>query len=747
MKKNVLRNKIYYRLKPLLPDRLRMWARRQYSLWLREGVADRWPVLPGSERPPDGWTGWPGGRKFAVVLTHDVEGPEGLAKCRQLMEMERELGFVSSFNFIPAGAYQTPPVLREELTRHGFEVGVHDLNHDGHLYDSKAAFARKAVEINRHLREWGAAGFRSGFMLSRLDWLQQLDIDYDASTFDTDPFEPQPDGQGTIFPFWVPARGGEAGAAAARGGYVELPYTLTQDSTLFLLLGETSPALWIQKADWVARHGGMVLVNVHPDYISFDSCNRTSRTYPAEHFRALLTHLRSTYGESFWQPLPRDLSAYVAGLRLKPARPSYGSPAAMNGRQPVAPSKPKARAADPPRLDGLRAAVLLYSYYPSDARPRREAEALAAAGMEVELICLRQGPGEPVLETIDGVRVRRVPMRRRRQGKRTYFIQYSQFIGWCFFALAVWRLRRRYDLVHVHNMPDVLVFSALIPKLFGAKVLLDLHDPMPELMRTIFGFGEDHRAVRLLKVLEKWSLWFADRVVTVNEACRRIFGGRSCPASKVQVIMNTPDEAIFAFKPAPETVVRPAGLPFVLMFHGSIVERHGLDLAVQAVSALRDAIPGLELRVYGQSTPFLETVMEQCRRDGLEGVVRHLGPQTHEQIVEAIGECDLGLIPNRRSIFTEINTPTRIFEYLSCGKPVVAPRVPGVTDYFGPDELVYFELGDADDLARQIRHAYEHPREVREVVARGQNVYRQHTWSQEKRAFLSMVARLLAVQA
>jgi glycosyltransferase involved in cell wall biosynthesis len=724
-----------------MPETFRLWLRRQHARQVLSGCGESWPVLPGSERVPDGWPGWPGGKKFAVVLTHDVEGPEGLKKCLPLMELERELGFVSSFNFIPAGPYETPASLRDELARNGFEVGVHDLNHDGRLYDSPSVFARKAGEINRHLGDWGAVGFRSGFMFNQLDWLHRLRIAYDASTFDTDPFEPQPEGQGTIFPFWVPAVNGSVAPGAAQDGYVELPYTLTQDSTLFLLLGKRTPDVWLRKVDWIAEHGGMVLVNVHPDYIDFNGGAPSTRSYPAAHYRALLTHLRERHGDSFWQPLPREMASFVAGLPRRPPRPyrAHG----LNGSA----GSHAAESRSLPSLHGRRAAVLLYSYYPGDARPRREAEALAAAGMEVELICLRQGAEEPEEEMIHGVRVTRVPMKRRRQGKLTYFLQYSQFIAWTALALSWRRLFRKYDLVHVHNMPDVLVFSALVPRLFGAKVMLDLHDPMPELMRTIFGFPEDHFAVRLLKSLEKISLWFAHQVVTVNVACKRIFSGRSCPASKIQVIMNTPDEGIFKFREVAPAVARDPDRPFVLMFHGSIVERHGLDLAVQAVRDLRATIPKIELRVYGQSTPFLEKVLESCRADGLENVVRAMGPQTHEQIVQAIGECDLGVIPNRRSIFTEINTPTRIFEYLSCGKPVIAPRVPGITDYFQPEDLLYFELGDAADLTKQIQWAYDHPHEVRETVARGQAVYRQHTWSEEKVVFVRMVADLLPAKA
>src|SRR5262249_30281051 len=149
----------------------------------------------------------PNGKQFAVVLTHDVEGQSGLEKCRKLMALEAKLGFRSSFNFVPEGEYQVGRELREELSRSGFEVGVHDLHHDGKLYRSRCEFERTAVRINQYLKEWNAVGFRAGFMLHNLEWLHDLNVEYDASTFDTDPFEPQPDGVSTIFPFWAPRTG------------------------------------------------------------------------------------------------------------------------------------------------------------------------------------------------------------------------------------------------------------------------------------------------------------------------------------------------------------------------------------------------------------------------------------------------------------------------------------------------------------------------------------------------------------
>ena len=193
----MIRNRLYYNIKPLVPSALRMKLRRWFALRMRDTVRDIWPIMRGSESPPEAWPGWPGGKQFALILTHDVEGRVGLQKCRQLMDLEEGLGFRSSFTLIPQGEYSSTTEFRQELVDHGFEVGVHDLYHNGKLFLSKSEFSRNAPHINRHLREWGAKGFRSGFMLHNLEWLHELDIEYDLSTFDTDPFEPQPQGRHT----------------------------------------------------------------------------------------------------------------------------------------------------------------------------------------------------------------------------------------------------------------------------------------------------------------------------------------------------------------------------------------------------------------------------------------------------------------------------------------------------------------------------------------------------------------------
>lgn len=733
---------------------------------IRKRVMDVWPVMPGSESPPKGWPGWPDGKKFALVLTHDVEGRAGLSKCRQLMQLERDLGFRSSFNFIPEGDYNVPLELREELIRNGFEVGIHDLKHDGRLFASHRQFKQRAGRINRYIREWGATGFRSGFMLHELDWLHELDIEYDASTFDTDPFEPQPEGRHTIFPFWIPGPNGASLNSQPLGsrkpsnsaldhshqGYVELPYTLPQDSTLFLLLREKTPKIWMRKLDWLADHGGMVLLDTHPDYMAFDQLNGRAGAYPSELYKEFLMYVRSKYSGAYWDALPREVAAYIKQSE-SPAQPIRIKSAASreriwvdrdNSHQPVS-SPPLAAINSRQRLHGRRAAVLLFSHYPADPRPRRAAEAFAKEGTMIDLICLRESEKEPRRQTINGVNVFRVPMRRHRGGKMSYVCQYAAFILTSFVCLAFRSLTRRYDFVHVHNMPDLLVFSALVPKALGAKVILDLHDPMPELMQTIFKLREESFGIRILKRFEKWSIRFADVVLTVNLACKKIYSSRSCAPEKINVVLNSPDDDIFQFqRPRSRSLNgRDPAQPFIILYHGSLVRRNGFDLAVDALEIVKKRIPTAKLMVCGERTPFFEEVMESARKRGLQEIVEYAGARNLNQIVEAIESCDLGIIPNHRNIFTEINTPTRIFEYLALGKPVIAPQAKGIQDYFGDDELVFFRLGDASDLARKIEFAFFHPHDVEQIVKRGQEIYLAHTWSQEKLNLLNPISELL----
>jgi len=288
-------------------------------------------------------------------------------------------------------------------------------------------------------------------------------------------------------------------------------------------------------------------------------------------------------------------------------------------------------------------------------------------------------------------------------------------------------------------MPDVLVFSALVPKFFGAKVILDLHDPMPELMRTIYGMKESSKGVRLLKFCEKISMSFAHSIITVNESCKKIFSNRSCPAGKVTVVMNAVDEKMFSIV-APKIRERLGESKLAIMYHGSLVERNGLGLAVEAISLLDSEVRSkVELRVYGENTEFLQNILEEAKSKGIGSSINYVGSKSIEEIVRAIDECDIGIIPNLRNIFTELNTPTRIFEFLSRGKAVISPLAPGVLEYFSEDSLIMFELGDALDLAAKIEYAYKNWHDLDSIATKGQKICLKHRWSEECKGFLEVI--------
>ena len=293
--------KIFYFFKPLIPRRLQLFLRRLLVKKQLKKYKSVWPILPGSNVKPENWKGWPEGKDFALVLTHDVEWRNGHDKCRQLLRMEKELGFISSFNFVPE-RYKVDKELLNFIMSEGFEIGIHGLNHDGKLFQNKKIFSERAKKINQYLKEWNVVGFRAPAMHHNLEWIGELDIEYDLSTFDTDPFEPQPDGVGTIYPFLVERKNGQS-------GYVELPYTLDQDFTLFILMTESSPIIWIDKLNWIVDSGGMALVNVHPDYLNFENKIELEQ-FSASYYSDFLKFIKDNLDGKYWNALPKDVAAY-----------------------------------------------------------------------------------------------------------------------------------------------------------------------------------------------------------------------------------------------------------------------------------------------------------------------------------------------------------------------------------------------------------------------------------------------------
>lgn len=387
----------------------------------------------------------------------------------------------------------------------------------------------------------------------------------------------------------------------------------------------------------------------------------------------------------------------------------------------------------------MNIAAVVYSYYPNDVRPRREAEAMVEAGMSVDIICLRK-EHQPAKETINGVHVHRIPMRKIRAGRLDYIFQYLGFIIWSFCRLALLHFHKKFDVVHVHNMPDMLVFAALIPKLGGSGVLLDLHDPMPEVYMTKYSIRENHFAIRLLKLLERLSIRFSDCVITPNIAFRNRFVSRGCPEDKISIVMNSPMETVFGSN---EKCNPPAEHQdqerLVLMYHGSVFERHGLDTALEAMTILLKKIPNLQLKVFGTGE-YTEQFLSLVTVHHLQDCVQYHGFLPLEEIVNQIRSTDVGIIPNKMSPFTNINFPVRIFEYICMGKPAVVPRTEGILDYFDEDSLFFFEPGNAESLAQAILSLLSDTVRRNETIQRGFEVYSKYRWELQKKHLVELVS-------
>jgi glycosyltransferase involved in cell wall biosynthesis len=724
----MLRNRLYYGIKPLLPFAVRLPVRRWFAMRKRPEVTGIWPIKQGSEVPPAGWQGWPGGKQFAIVLTHDVEGSLGLSKCEKVMELEQGMGFRSAFNLIPEGEYSTTREFRQHIESNGFELGVHDLYHDGKLFLTRKEFSRRAVQINHYLKDWGASGFRSGFMLHNLEWIHELNVQYDASTFDVDPFEPQPYGRHTIFPFWVPrsrerkrqeaevGNSQETGSpgfgaqppVSPRDGYVELPYTIPQDSTLFLLLAERHPDIWFQKLDWIARHGGMALVNVHPDYLRFDGEPASSRTYPAEFYARFLEHARQRYGTSFWQPLPREMAAFVAEGRWLPRK------------------RPK------------RICMVTYSHFLSDARVTRYAETLAERGDHVDVVALKRSREEPRSETIGKIQLVRMQSRlgKNEKARLSFLLPVLRFLWSSSFWVARQHFRAPYDLLHIHNVPDFLVFAAWFPRLTGAKVILDIHDIVPEFYSSKFGAAEGSKAVQLLKWSERVSARFADHVIISNHLWRDKYASRTGANGNCSVLINNVDAKIFH----PRARCRNDG-KVIILFPGGLQWHQGLDIAIRAFQKILPKIPQAEFHIYGDGN-MKDELVALARQLDLEGRVRFFNPLPVRQIAGIMANADLGVVPKRADSFGNEAYSTKIMEFLSLGIPVVVSNTRIDSFYFNDSVVRFFESGNEQALAQAMLEVLCNPTLRQKLAQAGIAYVAANNWERKSPEYLSLVDSL-----
>ncbi len=400
-----------------------------------------------------------------------------------------------------------------------------------------------------------------------------------------------------------------------------------------------------------------------------------------------------------------------------------------------------------------RACLVRHGYYPYDMLFRREASALRQAGYETEVLVLR-GRGQGPHQVIDGIHVTHLPLSRSKGGVLRYVWDYGLFFVLVAWTLTLRHLRRRYDVIQVNTMPDFLVFATLIPKLLGAKVVLQMYEPTPELWATRLGLTQpqdlEHAPrkqlwlIKLLRWIEQASLHYTDAALAVTQQLKDNFVAHGANPDKISVVLNVPDTGLFEVDPQAIDKAS-ADLPdqdkFVLVCHGAVEERYGHDTMLHAIAAIKDKTPNLRLRVMGFGS-YCESFQAQIQALGLQEHVKFLGYVPLAQLVAELRRADAGIVAQKSSTYSNLVHTGKMYDFLNFGKPVIVSRLRAVTSYFDDDSLCFFTPADPQDLARAILELYQNPQRRQSLARHGARLYEPYRWENQRENYLATFARL-----
>jgi glycosyltransferase involved in cell wall biosynthesis len=387
--------------------------------------------------------------------------------------------------------------------------------------------------------------------------------------------------------------------------------------------------------------------------------------------------------------------------------------------------------------------MIVHANYEEDPRVRREAEALVQAGCEVDVFGLRR-PGEAPSAVIEGVSLRRLPVRRHQgAGLPIYLAEYGAFLVRSLWAATRAHRHRRYDLVEVHSLPDYLVFAALPLKMAGVPVLLDLHEAMPEFFKSRFPKAANPISYKLLRLQEMLSIKFADEVLTVNEPLAERLRGLGLSQQKLTVVLNSPDLGLFNAAANPHRDFMSDGT-LRIIYTGALTPTYELDVVLRAVAAIRDARPELPVQATfygrGDSQQALEALAAEL---GIADRVAFPGRIPIEDVPRAVADADIGVAPTRLDPFTGMSLSTKVLEYAAMEKPVVASRLPTVQRYFAPGTLSVYEPGDPKSLAELVLKLVDDPDERRSRVLETRARVEELSWTRQAAAYKTVVDRLV----
>lgn len=387
----------------------------------------------------------------------------------------------------------------------------------------------------------------------------------------------------------------------------------------------------------------------------------------------------------------------------------------------------------------MRVCMLAYTFYESDNRVRRYAETLAKRGDDVEAVVLRR-EGQPAEEMLCGVRVRRIQYRVRNETTPvTYLFKILAFFLRSAWLLAIGHLRRRYDFIHVHSVPDFEVFATLVPRLAGAKVILDIHDIVPEFYASKFGVSHGSLIFKTLVFIEWLSATFAHHVIIANHLWYDTITGRSVTPDRCTAMINYPDPSIFRVADGQTRASSPD--EFVMCYPGTLNYHQGVDRGITAVNLLRDELPNLQFLILGDGPdrPKLEGMVRDLN---LAARVKVLGTVPIEQVASTMASVDLGVVPKRSNSFGDEAFSTKILEFMAMGVPVIAPRTKVDQYYFSGDLVQFFDSNSVEDLAAQIRTLASDPARREHLRQKGLEFIRSNNWGVKHKEYLDLVDSL-----
>lgn len=392
-----------------------------------------------------------------------------------------------------------------------------------------------------------------------------------------------------------------------------------------------------------------------------------------------------------------------------------------------------------PALPRHRHCMVVHNYYPvGEPRVQRQTEALVSNGSAVDIICLRH-PDEPAVEINGPIRIFRLPVYRdKKRGLAGQLLEYLAFFALAFFKLSQLYFPHRYQVIQIHNLPDFLVFTAILPRLMGTPVILDIHDLMPEFYASRFKSDLNSWPVRLIRLQEWLSCRFANRVITVSELWRQTLIQRGVSPTKCFVVMNVADDNIFK-RTQPSLRQNNS---FHLLYHGTLTYRYGIDLALRALAQVRSEVPNIELTIHGRGEYLsaLEKLVDEL--DLQDNVHFSTSLISIKELPNLLLSADVGLVPYRRDIFTDGILPTKLMEYAALGLPAIVARTPVIETYFNSDMVEFFEAGNVEALSRCILRL-KHDSARRMTIAQNIGSFNyQHNWVNQRANYLAQIAML-----